>query len=60
MGKERERIYSLCASSWLRLVFGRRLVFVVVDDGGLRKASEFRGGDGSLSLLNRVSLHKWR
>ena len=31
---------------------------MIVDDGGLRKASEFRGGDGSLRLLNGVSVHK--
>ena len=41
MERERERIYSLCASSWLRLMCGavvRREVVMVVDDGGLRKA----------------------
>ena len=59
MGRERERIYSLCASSWLRLMCGvvvRREVVVVVDD---RKASEFRGGC-SLMLLNGVRVHKGR
>ena len=60
MRRERERIYSLCASSWLQFMCGvvvRREVVVVVDDG---KASEFRGGDGSLMLLNGVSVHKGR
>ena len=38
----------------------RREVVVVVDDGGLGKASEFRGGDGSLGLLKGVSVHKRR
>ena len=42
MGREGERTYSLCASSWLRLmccvVVGREVV-VVVDDGGLGKAT---------------------
>ena len=38
----------------------RREVVVVVDDCGLGKASEFRGGDGSLRLLNGVSVHKRR
>ena len=62
-GREREKTYSLCASSWLRRMCGvvvRREVVVFVDDRGLGKASEFRGGDGSLRLLNGVSVHKER
>ena len=52
-------MYSLCASSWLRIMCGvvvRREIVVVVDG----KASEFRGGDGSLRLLNEVTVHKGR
>lgn len=33
---------------------------MVVDDGGLGKASQFRGGDSSLILPNGVTLHKGR